>query len=178
MNLEEIRSLPKKVIENLDGDIGNLKVYLVQDFNLSLLKRMVDFGLNIFGDLGMDEWGLVPQVRHGNVFLLKEEDKKRIIGLAIFMRDWEDTDQCYLFDYAIKEELQGQGLGYHFLLVIAKNIKEQGFTKMSLTVDVENTPAIRLYKDKMGFEIVEMSKDEYGEGHHRYVMKLDLNKIE
>lgn len=59
MYLEETSKLPRKVVENLDGDIGNLKVYLVQDYNVNLLKRMVNFGLGIFGDLGMDEWGLV-----------------------------------------------------------------------------------------------------------------------
>lgn len=177
MFLEEIRDLPKKVIQNLDGEVGSLKVYLVQDFNLSLLKRIVNFGLDIFGDLGMDEWGLVPQIRHGNVYILKEEDKKRIIGLAILMRDWEEIDKAYLYDYAIAEDYRGKGLGYHFLIAICKNLKEQDFRKVSLTVDIENDPAIRLYKDKLGFEIVKMNEDEYGKGHHRYFMRLDLDKI-
>ena len=44
MYLEEKTVLPKKVIQNLDGDIENLKVYLVQDYNSNLLKRMVNFG--------------------------------------------------------------------------------------------------------------------------------------
>ena len=177
MFFEEIRDLPRRVVENLEGNIGSLTVYLVQDFNLSLLKRMVDFGLNVFGELGMDEWGLVPQIRHGNVFILKEEKRKRIIGLAILMRDWEDIEKAYLFDYAIEDEFQGQGLGYHFLIAICKNLKEQGFNKMSLTVDVDNKAAIRLYKEKLGFEIITMSEDEYGRGHHRYFMQLDLNKM-
>ena len=177
MHLEEIKSLPRKVIQNLDGDFGGLKVYLVQDFNLNLLKRIVEFGMNIFGELGMDEWGLVPQIRHGNVFLLKEEEKKRIIGLAILMRDWEDLDKAYLFDYAIVEDYHGRGLGYHFLRIICGNLLEQGFKKMSLTVDVENKPAIRLYKEKLGFDIVSINEDEYGKGLHRYLMELDLSKV-
>lgn len=176
MYLEETSKLPRKVVENLDGDIGNLKVYLVQDYNVNLLKRMVNFGLGIFGDLGMDEWGLVPQIRHGNVFVLKEEDKKRIIGLAILMRDWEDLEKCYLFDYAIAEEFQGQGLGYHFLDAIIRNLKDQDFKKMGLTVDTENSPAIRLYRDKIGFDITGENKDEYGEGQHRYMMELDFDR--
>lgn len=177
MYLEEASKLPRKVIENLDGDVGNLKVYLVQDYNVNLLKRMVNFGLDIFGDLGMDEWGLVPQIRHGNVYVLREEDKKKIIGLAILMRDWEDLQKCYLFDYAISEDLQGQGLGYHFLAAIIRNLEDQGFSKMGLTVDVENAPAIRLYKDKIGFEITGENEDEYGEGHHRYIMELHFDKM-
>lgn len=174
MQLEKVKSLPKKVIENLDGDIGRLTVYLVQDYSNQFLRRLVDFGMNLFGDLGMDEWGLVPQIRHGNVFVLKEEDKKNIIGLAILMRDWEDSEKVYLFDYAIAEDLQGQGLGYHFLKIIIKNIEEQGFKRVGLTVDTENAPAIRLYKDKIGFVITEMSEDEYGKSHDRYIMDYEI----
>lgn len=177
MFLEEKTKLPKKVIQNLDGDIENLKVYLVQDYNSNLLKRIVNFGVNIFGDLGMDEWGLVPQIRHGNVYMLREESKKKIIGLAILMRDWEDTDKCYLFDYAIAPEFHGQGLGFHFLKAVIENVTEQGFSKMGLTVDVENAAAIKLYKDKIGFEVLDMNEDEYGEGHHRYIMNLDFNNL-
>lgn len=177
MYLEEASKLPRKVIENLNGAVGNLKVYLVQDYNVNLLKRMVNFGLDIFGDLGMDEWGLVPQIRHGNVFVLRDEGEKKIIGIAILMRDWEDLKKCYLFDYAIAEELQGKGLGYHFLLAIIRNLDDQGFSKMGLTVDIENVPAIRLYKDKIGFEITGENEDEYGIGHHRYIMELHFNKL-
>lgn len=176
MQLEKVKNLPKKAIENLDGDIGHLTVYLVQDYNNQFLRRMVEFGIDLFGELGMDEWGLVPQIRHGNVFVLKEEDKKKLIGLAILMRDWEDSEKVYLFDYAIAGELQGQGLGYHFLKVIIKNLDEQGFKRVGLTVDTENSSAIKLYKDKIGFKILEMNADEYGKSHDRYIMELEINK--
>ncbi len=175
--LEEIRNLPRRVVDNLEGGVGNLKVYLVQDFNLSLLTRMVNFGLNIFGELGMDEWGLVPQIRHGNVFILKEEDKRRLIGLAILMRDWEDLDKAYLFDFAIAEDFRGQGLGYHFLLTICRNLREQGFKRLSLTVDVNNSAAIHLYRDKLGFEVRRRRENEYGKGHDRYLMTADLDQV-
>ena len=177
MYLEEVKVLPKKFVKNLDSDFENLKVYLVQDYDLRLLNRVVSFGSNIFGELGMDEWGLVPQIRHGNVFVLKEDSKKQIVGLAILMRDWEDLEKAYLFDYAIAEDHQGQSIGTQFLKAIIVNLAEQGFLKMSLTVDVKNAPAIRLYQEKIGFEIKHHRKDEYGEGHDRYIMELDIEKF-
>ncbi|QNO16725.1 GNAT family N-acetyltransferase [Alkalicella caledoniensis] len=122
----------------------------------------------------MDQWGLVPQIRHGNVYVL--QDNEDIIGLAILMRDWDDTDKCYLFDFAISPNLQGKGLGTYFLQAIISNMEEQGFSKMSLTVDTTNKPAIKLYKDKIGFDIDHFSKDEYGKGHDRYIMEFDFNK--
>lgn len=174
--LEEIDQLPQKFIKEIGVDISHYKVFLVQDFDLSLLDRMVSFGLNIFGELGMDEWGLVPQIRHGNVYVLKGEDEARLIGIAILMRDWEDAEKAYLFDYAIATDFQGHGLGHQFLKIIAENLADQGFKSMSLTVDVENEPAIRLYRG-IGFKPVEYAKHEYGKGHNRYVMEWDMVDI-
>ena len=174
--LEEVKGLPHKIVKDIEG-VDSLKVYLFQDFNLSLLKKMVNFVLDIFGDLGMDQWGLVPQIRHGNVYVLTEEGKHQIVGLAILMRDWEDFYKAYLFDYAISEDFQGRGLGYEFLKIIAEDLISQGFDRMSLTVDVDNEPAIRLYRDKIGFESIQYSKDEYGKGEDRYVMELELKSF-
>ncbi len=177
MHLQEITPLPAYAIKDLD-DVGLLKVYLVQDFNHSVLMRLVNFELDVFGDLGMDEWGLVPQIRHGNVFVLKEENASKIRGIAILMRDWEDPDKCYLFDFAIEEQVRGQGLGTLFLLAVCESVREQGFRKMSLTVDTDNKPAVRLYSDKLGFDIEEYREDEYGRGRDRYIMVLDLRDID
>ena len=173
MQLEKIRSMPKMIIDNIEG-VDGLSVYLVQDYDNELLRRLVKFGENSFGELGMDQWSLVPQIKHGNVYVLKEANKKSISGIAILMRDWEDSGEVYLSDYAIAEELQGNKLGFHFLNVIIKNIKEQGFKRISLTVDIENKPAINLY-EKSGFKIIETSYDEYGKSHDRYIMTLEID---
>lgn len=177
MQLEEITTLPRSFVKNLNGDVGNLKVSLVQDFSLKLLKDMVNHSARVFGEIASDEWTLVPQIRHGNVYVLTNEDKNRVVGLAILIRDWEDPDQALLNDITIEEYLQGQGIGTRFLHSICQNLIEQGFKRMSLTVDVNNKPAIRVYRDKLGFEIVESKRHEYGEGEHRHLMILDLDSI-
>lgn len=175
--LEEITSLPRRFVREIDSVSGRLAVYLVQDFNLALLRRMVNFGLDTFGDLAMDEFGLVPQIRHGNVYILKEKEKPQVIGLAILMRNWDEDDKVYLSDFAIKDEFAGHGLGNEFLKIIAETLVEQGFYTMGLTVDVTNAPAIHLYKEKLGFEIVEFKKNEYGKGHDRYYMEWDMRSF-
>ena len=172
--LDEIKKLPKEFIKNLDVDVNHLKVYLVQDFDLKLLRRIVQFGIDTFGDMAADEFVIVPQIRHGNVFILKEEEKNKLLGLAILIRDWEDSESVYLFDFAISQEYRGMGMGYEFLKIIAENLLEQGFARISLTVDVENDPAIKLYRDKIGFDAVLLRKNEYGQGQHRFIMELDI----
>lgn len=174
MFLEKVCSLPHKVLKRLDDEINHLNIYLVQDYDLKLLNSIVDFSTDIFGDASMDEWGIVPQIRRGNVFLLKEEEYKQVAGLALLMRDWNEPNQAYLFDFAIAPDYQGNGIGFHFLKGIIDNLIEQGFEGMNLTVDVNNKGAIRLYEEKLGFKRVTRGNDEYGKGHHRYTMVLDF----
>ncbi len=173
MHLEKISSLPKKFIKKVDG-VDNLNIYLVQDYNLKLLNSIVKFSVNIFGDASLDQWGIVPQIRRGNVFLLKEDFKEAVMGIAILMRDWDDADKAYLFDFAISEKVQGQGVGFQFLKGIIENLIEQNFLRMNLTVDVNNEGAIHLYQDKLGFKNISREEDEFGKGEHRFVMELDF----
>lgn len=172
--LERIKNLPHSLVKKIDA-VENLAVYVVEDFNLKLLKNMVEFGLDVFGEeMSADEWSLVPQIRHGNVYIITERGKQQVVGLAMFMRDWEDIYKAYLFDYAVSEDYQGLGIGFEFLKIICEHLKSQGFERVALTVDGDNKPAMRLYKEKIGFESIEFAKDEYGKGHDRFIMELDI----
>ena len=157
-------------------DLSNLEVNHLVDYDTDMLKEAINFEKNIFGDLGMNEWGIVPQIRHGNVYVLKEPGKsKDIIGLAIMMRDWDDLGEVYLFDFGIKTKYQNKGLGTEFLQIISNHLRNNDFDKISLTVDPDNGSAVHVYKNKLGFRIKKKSKHEYGENVERYIMKLDLN---
>ncbi|MDD2370379.1 MAG: GNAT family N-acetyltransferase [Firmicutes bacterium] len=173
MYLEKISSLPKKFIKKLE-DVDNLNIYLVQDYNLKLLNSLVDFSVNIFGEASLDEWGMVPQIRRGNVFVLKEDIHNKVMGIAILMRDWDDADKAYLFDFAISEDYQGLGVGFQFLKGIIENLIEQNFLRINLTVDVNNEGAIHLYQDKLGFKTISREDNEFGKDEHRFVMELDF----
>ncbi len=175
MFLKEVTSLPKEFVKTLKGNLSDLSMFHVMDYDLELLKRIVDFSNECFYEIGMDEWGLVPQIRHGNVLLLKEKENKSIVGVAVLMRDWTDLEKAYLIDYAVHPNYQNQGIGYHFLKAISSYLIQQGFSTMSLTVDRENKPALYLYKEKIGFEVIKYSEGEYGEGNDRNLMELDLN---
>jgi len=152
----------------------HFKIYRVEDFNLPFLEKLVKFEQEQFSDAGMDEWGIVPQIRHGRIYVLKTEDDPKIYGIAIFMRDWENPAKCYLYDYGITSKFRGKGLGTKFLRQLVKIMAGNGFEKMSLTVDIKNTPAVKVYKEKLGFRIIDILEEEYGKGEDRYYMELDL----
>jgi ribosomal-protein-alanine N-acetyltransferase len=160
------------VIELIPG----YHVFTLEEASLEGLNRLMRLEEDIFGEETLDEWYMVSHIHHGNVLVLLDAAKRKTVGIAILMRDWDELDKCYLADFGIREDYRGKGLGSSFLRKVLELVREEGFSRISLTVDTANEPAIGLYR-KHGFRIVQERRHLYGEGRHRYVMELNVMEI-
>ena len=152
---------------------SGLGVAQMEEASLEMLNHLMKLEDDIFGEESVGEWFIVSNVRHGNVLVLVDLKTRRSIGIAILMRDWADIQRCYLSDFGVKAGYRGRGLGSYFLGVVLEEVRLMGIHQVSLTVDVNNSAAIGLYR-KFGFSIAEERKNLYGEGRDRYVMELEL----
>jgi len=103
----------------------------------------------------------------------------RFVRKALPLRNVKEAepDEYYISNFAVLPAQQGHGLGSHMLLSIEKQAREQGYKKISLTVDIENERALSLYC-RIGFEVVQTTSVEslrrrigYG-GSYRMVKTL------
>lgn len=145
----------------------------LDEASLDGLTRLMSLEDDIFGDDAVGEWYMVSHINHGNVMVLMDAAQKRSVGIAILMRDWDELDKCYLADFGIREGYRGRGFGSSFLNVVLGVVKEEGFKRVRLTVDIHNSVAIRLY-EKHGFRIVHERRNHYGLGRDRYIMELEV----
>ena len=84
--------------------------------------------------------------RNHGVFVIIEDDK--VLGFAIC----ESREaEVHLWSIAVREENRGHNLGGYLLDEARQYYEERGgYDVMSLTVHVDNIPAIRLY-ERLGF---------------------------
>ena len=111
-------------------------------------------------------WG-----RPGDVGVAAERDGE-VLGVALFRLFTEEDHGHGFVDeetpelaIAVADRDRGNGIGTRLLDEIATAARAQGFSSLSLSVDVEN-PALRLY-ERAGYR--ELSRDEGG-----VLMVLDL----
>lgn len=62
-------------------------------------------------------------------------------------------DELYIDTVCIVPAFRGKGIGTQLFAFTEKLAKQEGFTKLSLNVETQKEPAIRLYK-RLGYEIV------------------------
>ena len=150
-----------------------MKVELLKDVDLTLLQQLVQFEKEAFGDGGLNEWNLVPLIRHGRVYVAKQQQE--VVGLIEYIRDWDNPRKAYLIGVSIAKEMRGQGLGTILLHTTLQLLKKKNIEEVELTVDPENLGAIKIYEEKLGFAKESFRLDEYGIGENRLVMILLLN---
>lgn len=136
-------------------------------------KALAEIEREVFGQGGLfNEWLMVPMIRYGRVLVLLVEDE--IAGSAQFMRKWDEKEAVYFYGVSLSTPYQGKGLGTYFLQEAFKLLKKDNIKRIILTVSPNNTRALYLYEEKLGFKRSRFEKDEYGPGEDRVVMELYL----
>lgn len=148
-------------------------VRVLQEHDLEVIKKVVEIEAEAFGSGGMNEWHLVPFIRHGCVFILLMDND--IVGSAQYMLDWHQPKKAYMYGISILAKSRGKGLGTVLLQESFRQLADMGIEQVELTVDPRNTSAVKVYQEKMGFAVAGFRHDEYGEGEDRIVMDLAIN---
>lgn len=147
-------------------------IELVQTADPDLIERLVNLEINSFGEGGLNKWHLIPLIRHGRVFIIRED--REIAGLVEYMLDWEDPRKAYMVGVSTDKRWRGQGIGTRILKESFAWLQGEGIKEIELTVAPNNIAAVTIYEKKLGFQIVELRTDEFGQGENRLIMKLSL----
>ncbi len=147
-------------------------IKLVSPDNAYLIQQIISLETEAFGDAGMDEWGLMPLIRHGKVFIMEENDQ--VIGCIQYMRDWDDPSKSYIVGISISAAHRGKGFGTQLMGTTMDLLVRDGFTVFELTVDPDNTAGIAVYERKLGFRTTGRRVNEYGKGLDRIVMEKKM----
>lgn len=93
--------------------------------------------------------------------LFVAEENNYVIGTyRLIHKTDRQAHTVYLGSFTIAKSKQGRGLGMQVINHIKAFLKEQGKSRLELTVDVNNIPAIALYK-KAGMEIEGRIRNSY-----------------
>ena len=115
-------------------------------------------------------WLIKSFIRYGKLYILVKNEK--LLSVAQFQKVFQE-ESVFLYGFSTVEEERNKGYGKELLKKVHEKLKKEKIEKIYLTVDPKNQIAVDMYK-KVGYEIIEFEKDEYGEGIDRYLMTKKL----
>lgn len=140
---------------------------------INIVSNILDIEQEAFGDGALNEYVVVPLLRYGKVYAAVDEEGTAV-ACAYFMADMNNPENAYLMSVAVLPDFRGQNVGTALLAYALEGLKEYGIARVTLTVDPANFTALSVYREKLGFTVVDSAKDEYGEGEDRLVMTKEI----
>ena len=104
----------------------------------------------------------------GNRITYVCKDGDEFIGEISLVKDMNDTDytipnqRVYVSHLIVKPEYRRKGIGKMLVDFITDKAKELGYSEMSIGVDLDNYPALKLYTDCGFNRIIYIGEDEQG----------------
>lgn len=110
-------------------------------------------------------------------YVIKSQDK--IAGYCSYYLNLELSSRglrkkSVIYSITTDNKFRGKGYGRKLLEESIKEMKLNGIYSILLYVDVKNIPAVNLY-EKMGFQILEKTKEICGQNEKCYLMELKLS---
>ncbi|MCE5284992.1 MAG: GNAT family N-acetyltransferase [Pelosinus sp.] len=144
----------------------------IKTVDLTALQRFIELESDAFGTGGLNEWTLVPLIRHGRVYAAYQAGE--VIGLIEYILDWNNPQRAYMMGVSMAKKVRGQGLGTVFIAKTLQILADDGINEVELTVAPDNQAAIYVYQKKLGFTAKKIRKEEYGKDEDRIIMLLSL----
>ena len=97
------------------------------------------------------------------------KDGNEFVGEISLVKDMGDSDytipeqRVYVSHLIVKPEYRRQGVGKMLVEFITNKAKALGYSEMSIGVDLDNYPALRLYIDAGFDKAIYIGKDKQGE---------------
>lgn len=109
------------------------------------------------------------------VSFVAEDHKGRIVGYILAKMDEEPTEDPHghVTSISVLRDYRRLGLANKLMQLSQQAMKQTyNASHVSLHVRKTNRAALALYKDTLGFEVVDIEKSYYADGEDAYSMKL------
>lgn len=104
----------------------------------------------------------------GNRITYISKDGDEFVGEISLVKEMNDTDytipnqRVYVSHLIVKPEYRRQGIGKKLVEFVTDKAKGFGYKEMSIGVDLDNFPALKLYTDCGFNKVVYIGEDEQG----------------
>lgn len=110
----------------------------------------------------------LDELKSGNRVTYIYKDGDEFVGEISLVQEMNDSDytipnqRVYVSRLIVKKEYRRQGIGKKLVDFITDKAKELGYSELSIGVDLDNYPALKLYIDSGFDKVIFIGEDEQG----------------
>jgi ribosomal protein S18 acetylase RimI-like enzyme len=120
------------------------------------LKVLGEIERVAFADDALSPFNLSLLARCGELLIARVGGK---VAAEVVAVPTLDPGRAFIFGLAVHPDFRRARLGFRLMERLIDRLRRRGFAEIELTVDPANEPAVRLYRDRLGFVVVAAAND-------------------
>jgi len=151
-----------------------IEFYHIRDNDYDLLDQIIDLEQKAHAGKseGLNVFEVYSFIRYGRVYVAVEYDE--ILGCTYFMRDFDNPGKVFLYGIFVDPKERGKNIGESLLLSAISDLKESGVRMAEVTVHPQNKKAIEIYRDVLGFHIINLPDGGDAEDEEFLILRKTL----
>ena len=121
---------------------------------------------------GLNRFEIHSFIRYGRVYAVTEEDT--VLGCCYFMKDFDNPGKVFLYGISIRASESGKNLAVDLLKSVLSDLKESSVRMAEVTVHPSNHKALRVYKERLGFHVINVGDDALYEDEDFLILRKTL----
>lgn len=145
-----------------------IEFYHISETDFDMIDQIVELEKRMSKNgSGLTAFEVNAYVRYGRVYAAVEYDE--VVGCSYFMKDFDNPGKVYLFGLIVDPKEAGKKLGQNLLMSAFADLKDSSLRMAEVAVHPSNRGAIKVYRDELGFNIIN-DTDQTIEGAPEYMI--------
>lgn len=141
-----------------------IEYFHINESDFDMLNQIVKLEQQVHANRGsgLNYFEAHSFIRYGRVYAAVEYDE--VLGCVYFIRDFSNPNRVFLYSIVVKPSESNKRLGESLLLSAFADLKEANLRMVEATVHPSNYKALRIYREELGFNVINAQDDaEYAD---------------
>lgn len=153
-----------------------IEYFCISDSDTDMLEQIAQLEKEVNGsrNAGLSYFETQSFIRYGRVYAALEYDE--VLGAAYFLRDFDNPGRVFLYSVLTNPRESGKGIGQSLLLSAFSDLSESGVRMVEVMSSPRNTKALRVYREDLGFNVINASSEEDLENERFLILRKNLGE--
>lgn len=133
--------------------------YHIHESDYDMLDQLIELEQKLHGSRGgnLNRFEVHSFIRYGRVYAAVEYDE--LLAACYFIKDFDNPNRVFLYGILVDPKESGKHIGESLLMSAFSDLKESNLRMVEVTVHPSNYKALRIYKDELGFHVINAGDD-------------------
>lgn len=151
-----------------------IEYFHIRESDFDVLDQLIELeeSIHTTRGAGLNAFELHTFIRYGRVYAATEYDE--VLGCCYFMKAFDNPGKVFLYGISVRPYESGKNIGVNLLKSAMLDLRDSNLRMVEVTVHPANQKALRIYREQLGFHIINAADDSSYDEEDYLILRRNL----